>query len=155
MSVTTTNFQYLPSDVLILMIQQIQGSHTKTKQTRIAISNMNLNYKDNLKEIYISHLNDREFAIVELYEAQDIILNTYDKIIREKSFMIDRFIVINNKLCDSLSKEKRKRKKLECFKTNDDKKKIQNQTREQRRIERKIYKFILNPEVKEFIPSIN
>ena len=163
----------LPSDVLIMMMTQMRDEFDKEKKYRIAFNNIILNfamkkYDETLGELFTSY-----DVIDELTHSQDVMGSTYRNIINERNIFIDRLIKKCSELKEELSKEKKSRKKLEKD-IEKDKKRTEGeqnsidrelareiisiereQARKQRKIEKRIFKFKLNPNAKEFVPSTN
>ena len=156
-----TTFQDLSTDVIIKTMQKLQSSHTNETKCRKAIADIKLNFTRDMRDNFIYLLNDQEIIIGDLYEVQDSITNSYRKIIGERTIMIDRLIKKNVEFKKELLEVKYNLTKLEKEKKEREREQEREREREQKRekaikqriIKRKIYKFKLNPETKEFIPS--
>ena len=152
----------LPSDVLIMMMTQMQDEYHNERKYRIAFNNIIFNYRNEMYESTIGELYASYEVIDELTEGQDIMISTYRSIINERNIFIDRLIKKCSELKQELSDEKRSRRNLEREQNSIDRELAREQrsiereqAREKRKIEKKILKFKLNPTVKEFIPSNN
>ena len=129
----------------------MRDEHHKEKKNRIVFYNMIFNFHNNLYDNTFGELYASYEVIDELNQAQDVMVSTYTNIINERNDQLNQAQIHIDRLIKKASKLKKKIKDQE----REQMKKEKHQQREQRLSEKKIIKFLLNPEAKEFIPTKN